>query len=267
MDDVSTSSSPGEPAPRRRRGRRPAAEVRAEVLSAAADLLFDDGTAAVTFERVSVASGASKTTLYKWWPSPGALAVEAYFDRVEEALEFPDTGDLEADLRGQLLAFTHLMTHDRAGQVVRELIGAAQGDPALRTAFAASYGRPRRDAAVQVLARARDRGQLREDAPLDVLVDQLWGACYHRLLVLDEDLPPELVDRLIRNALHGAAPAGGPARGAGGLAAAGRARPRASAPRAARVRPSSSSGPGRRRPDRSPAAASARGSGRRACRR
>ncbi len=206
MDDVSTSGE-NEPVPRRRRGRRPAGEVRAEVLAAAADLLFDDGMAAVTFERVSAASGASKTTLYKWWPSPGALAAEAYFDRVEEALEFPDTGDVETDLRSQLLAFTDLMTHDRAGQVVRELIGAAQGDPALREAFAASYGRPRRDAAIRVLARARDRGQLRPDAPLDVVVDQLWGACYHRLLVLDEPLSSELVDRLVDNALHGAAPA------------------------------------------------------------
>ncbi|MGC5168051.1 TetR/AcrR family transcriptional regulator C-terminal ligand-binding domain-containing protein [Luteimicrobium sp. DT211] len=206
MDDVSTS---GENAstPRRRRGRRPAGEVRAEVLAAAADLLFDDGMAAVTFERVSTTSGASKTTLYKWWPSPGALAAEAYFDRVEEALEFPDTGDVEADLRSQLMAFTHLMTDDRAGQVVRELIGAAQSDPVLRAAFATSYGRPRRDEAVRVLARARERGQLREDAPLDVLVDQLWGACYHRLLVLDEALDADLVDRLISNALHGAAPA------------------------------------------------------------
>ncbi|MFC8732917.1 TetR-like C-terminal domain-containing protein [Luteimicrobium sp. NPDC057192] len=207
-----STSVENEPAPRRRRGRRPAGEVRAEVLAAAAALLFDDGMAAVTFERVSAASGASKTTLYKWWPSPGALAAEAYFDRVEQALEFPDTGDVETDLRSQLLAFTDLMTHDRAGQVVRELIGAAQGDLALRTAFAASYGRPRRDAAIRVLARARDRGQLREDAPLDVVVDQLWGACYHRLLVLDEPLSPELVDRLVHNALHGAAPAGGAAR-------------------------------------------------------
>jgi AcrR family transcriptional regulator len=207
MDDVSTSEE-NEPAPRRRRGRRPAGEVRAEVLAAAADLLFHDGMAAVTFERVSAASGASKTTLYKWWPSPGALAAEAYFDRVEEALEFPDTGDVETDLRAQLLAFTDLMTHDRAGQVVRELIGAAQGDLTLRAALAASYGRPRRDEAIRVLARARDRGQLRADAPLDVVVDQLWGACYHRLLVLDEPLSPELVDRLVDNALHGAAPAG-----------------------------------------------------------
>jgi hypothetical protein len=31
---------------------------------------------------------------------------------------------------------------------------------------------------------AQERGQRREDADLDVIVDQLWGAGYHRLLVL-----------------------------------------------------------------------------------
>ena len=62
---------------RRGRGRRPAAQVRAEVLAAAGELLLDVGMGAFTFERVATLSGASKVTLYKWWPSKGALALEA----------------------------------------------------------------------------------------------------------------------------------------------------------------------------------------------
>lgn len=59
---------------RRGRGRRPAAEVRAGALEAAGRILLRDGMPAVTFERVATEAGCSKTTLYKWWPSPGALA-------------------------------------------------------------------------------------------------------------------------------------------------------------------------------------------------
>src|SRR4051794_13224180 len=51
---------------RRGRGRRPAAQVRAGVLAAAAELLFEGGLPAVTFEKVAARAGASKTTLYKW---------------------------------------------------------------------------------------------------------------------------------------------------------------------------------------------------------
>ncbi|MGO2541582.1 TetR/AcrR family transcriptional regulator [Specibacter sp. AOP5-B1-6] len=189
------------------RGRRPAAEVRKRVLAAAAELLFDQGLAAVTFDRVAARAGASKTTLYKWWPSAGALAAEAYFNRVEHTLEFPDTGDIAADLRTQLRAFVHLMTREGAGSVIAELVGAAQTDPALRQAFSVSYSRPRRDLAIAYLQRARERGQLREGFSLQIIVDQLWGACYHRLLIPDEPLTIEFAEELVSNALLGASPA------------------------------------------------------------
>ncbi len=193
------------PSVRRGRGRRPAAQVRAGVLAAAAGLLFGEGIAAVTFERVAAAAGSSKMTLYKWWPSPGALAAEAFFAHSEEMLEFPDTGDIEADLTAQLGAFVLLLARDGAGVAIAGLIGAAQTDPDLATAWSDNYTRPRRALAVQALERARTRGQIREDVKLDVLVDQLWGACYHRLLVPDAPLDQDIAEALVRNVLHGAA--------------------------------------------------------------
>ncbi|MBA3906228.1 MAG: TetR family transcriptional regulator, partial [Pseudonocardiales bacterium] len=68
-----------ETAARRGRGRRPAAEVREAVLAAAAAMLLDGGMRDITFEKVAARAGASKMTLYKWWPTPGALAFDAYF--------------------------------------------------------------------------------------------------------------------------------------------------------------------------------------------
>jgi len=182
--------------------------VRAEVLETVARMLFHGGLTAVTFDKVAAASGASKTTLYKWWPSPGSLAAEAYFAGVWNELGFDDTGDIEADLASQLRAFVHLMTREPAGRVARELIGAAQTDPDLRAAFVREYSLPRRDEAITRLRRAQDRGQLAADAPLTALVDQLWGACYHRILLLNEEPDDRLVDDLVRTVFHGAGPRG-----------------------------------------------------------
>ena len=207
MNGMSIKISGTNPAAERRgRGRRPAAEVRGRVVEAAAALLFEQGLAAVTFDKVAALAGASKTTLYKWWPSAGALAAEAYFNKVEHTLEFPDTGDIAADLRTQLRAFVQLLTGEGAGAVIAELIGAAQTDPALWAAFSASYSRPRRALAIAALEQARERGQLRHGFNLQIIVDQLWGACYHRLLIPDEPLTLEFADELVYNALHGAGP-------------------------------------------------------------
>jgi AcrR family transcriptional regulator len=188
---------------RRGRGRRPAAEVRREVLAAAGALLFDSGLGAVTFDKVAASGAASKMTLYKWWPSPGSLALEAYFAAVEETLAFPDTNDVERDLAAQLHAFVRLLTEERAGQVMAELIGAAQSDPALATALTSHYTLPRRRLAVERLSRAQDRGQIHRDVDPEVVVDQLWGACYHRLLLPAEPLGPDFVDALVRNLFRG----------------------------------------------------------------
>lgn len=188
-----------------RRGRRPAAEVRAEVLEATAVLLTQGGMRAVTFDRVAAKSGASKTTVYKWWPSPGALAAEAYFALSEPDLAFHDTGDLFTDIRAQLRSFVRLLTEQGRGRVIAELIGAAQGDPDLSAAVSQRYTMPRRQLAIDYFRHALNRGQLRPGVDPSLLVDQLWGACYNRLLIPDAPLDVDFADDLVVNTLLGAA--------------------------------------------------------------
>jgi AcrR family transcriptional regulator len=189
--------------PRRGRGRRPSAEVRQDVLLAAGRLLLAEGMAGFTIERVAELAGASKMTIYKWWPSKGALALDGYFAAMEPALAFPDTGDVQADLSTQLHTFVGLLRDTPAGRVVAELIGAAQTDPELARAYRERYSGPRRALAVTALRRAQDRGQIRSDVDPEVIVDQLWGACYHRLLLPDQPLSDDFVDALLANLFRG----------------------------------------------------------------
>jgi len=197
--------------PRRGRGRRPAETVRREILDAAGRLLLTEGLAAFTIERVAELAGASKMTIYKWWPSKGALALDGYFATVQSTLAFPDTGDIEADLTTQLTAFVHLLRDTGAGRVIAEFIGHAQTDPALAAAYRKHYSGPRRALAVLALTRAQQRGQLRPDVDPEVVVDQLWGAGYHRLLLPDQPLTDDFARALVHNLMAGLRPAGGPA--------------------------------------------------------
>ena len=187
------------------RGRRPTEEVRQEVLEAAGELLFEVGMSRFTIDGVAARSGASKMTIYKLWPSKGALALDGYFTRVEPTLRLPDTGDIEADLSAQLLAFVRLLRDSPAGGVIAELIGQAQLDPALKEAFLQRYSGPRRALAVEALDRARARGQVRADLDAESVIDQLWGACYHRWLLPDQPLTDEFATELVRNLFRGIA--------------------------------------------------------------
>lgn len=189
--------------PRRGRGRRPAQDVRRDVLAAVADLLFTEGMAGFTIDKVAARSGVSKVTIYKWWPSKGALALDGYFAKVEPRLTFPDTGDIEADLRSQLHAFLRVIRDTPAGHVIAELIGGAQTDPELKAAFMQRYSGPRRSFAVAAMRRAQERGQLAAHVDPETVIDQLWGACYNRLLVPDQPLSEQFVDALLDNLFRG----------------------------------------------------------------
>jgi AcrR family transcriptional regulator len=189
--------------PRRGRGRRPVTEVRGEILEAAAELLFAEGMGGFTIEKVANLSGASKMTIYKWWPSKGALALDGYFHQVAPELAFADTGDIEADLRTQLHGFARVIRDTPAGRVIAELIGQAQSDPELKAAYLQRYSSPRRAIAVAAIEKAKERGQLRASLDPETVVDQLWGACYHRLLLPDQPLTHEFVDALVDNLFRG----------------------------------------------------------------
>lgn len=190
---------------RPRRGRRPAAEVRRTVLDAAVRLLYEESLRAVTFERVAAAAGASKVTLYKWWPSPAVLAFEAYHADVRPDLSFPDTGDFIRDLRTQLHGFVRTLMERpvrggrNRGQVVAEMVGAAQGDETLARAFHEYYTRPRRQLTMDMFEIAASRGQIPAHMNLMSLADQLWGACYHKVMLFGEPLDNGYVDTLINN--------------------------------------------------------------------
>ncbi len=195
---------PIEPAaPRRGRGRRPADQVRTEILTAAGNLLLAEGMAGFTIEKVAAHAGASRMTIYKWWPSKGALALDGYFTVVGPTLTFPDTGDIVADLTSQLTAFVRLMRDTPAGAVVAQLIAQAQTDPDLAAAYRQRYSGPRRALAVDALTTAITRGQLRADIDPETIVDQLWGACYHRLLLPDQPLTEDFARALIDNLVRG----------------------------------------------------------------
>ena len=190
-------------APRVGRGRRPSEQVRKEILDAAGRLLLAEGMAGFSIERVAAVAGASKVTIYKWWPSKGTLALEGYSSAVDDRLSVPDTGDIEADLTTQLLTYVQLLRDTPAGRVIAELIGEAQTDPVLAAAIRRSYSGPRRAVGLAALRTAQERGQIPADADPEVLVDQLWGSCVYRLVMGDQPLTDAFARSLVRNLLRG----------------------------------------------------------------
>ena len=199
---MASTPGPNESATSGRAGRPRSERARLAVLEAAADLLVEGGLSAATIEAIASRAGVSKVTIYKWWPSRGSVAIDAYFHRYRATADFGDSGDLAADLTGQIRLLLDAF-RGRAGEIMAELIGQAQTDPALAETVRSHWLEPRRTATAAVLGRAIARGDVRRDIDVPVVMDQLYAPVYYRLMLRHEPLDDDLAAVLVQTMLDG----------------------------------------------------------------
>ncbi len=175
------------------------AGARQRVLQAALQVLDDDGLPGFTMEAVARRAGASKATLYRRWPTVGALMIDA-MDATFQPFPVPDTGRVDADVAQLLTAFVTLLEHTPFPRLLAAFIDAAERDPAL-AALHADLTRRRREPLLVVLARARERGQLPPDLDPEVVTDLLTGPFFYRRFIAHRPIPPDLINNVITRVL------------------------------------------------------------------
>lgn len=190
-------------------GRRPARRSRRAqqaILTSAIELFEQLGYARLTVDAIAVQAGASKATIYRWWPNKGAILMEAFLSAIEPEVAFPDTGSIREDLVRQLALLVRVLGQMQHGKMLISLLGEAQHDDALATALRDGWLEPRRVAGRVVLARAIARGQLRPNIDLEVTLDGLYGPLYLRLLFGHGPLDRPTLETLVDQQLRGICP-------------------------------------------------------------
>ncbi|HEY1412627.1 MAG TPA: TetR/AcrR family transcriptional regulator, partial [Rhodopila sp.] len=167
---------------------------RKAVLLAAYDLLAEGGLSRFTIEAVAARSGVARTTIYRWWPSKGALAMEGFLEATAAELAIPPSGSVVADMQASLRSFARLL-RGRAGRIMRCIIAEGQSDPETIDAYVTGFVTPRRAEIRSVLERGIARGELRADLDVEMVLYTLFGPLQVRAL-LNEGLDDAWVDRL-----------------------------------------------------------------------
>jgi AcrR family transcriptional regulator len=179
------------------------ARVRGAVMAAAAAVLRRDGYAGLTMERVAAESGVAKSTLYRSWRTKAALCMDLYLDVAARELRDPDTGDVTRDLKTIAETVITLQKRTVAGPAFIGLIAEAQISPATRPAYLAEFAEQRRQLTRSVLRRAIDRGEIRRDTDIELVIDVIGGATMFRLLQGHAPLNRKFSDALVELALSG----------------------------------------------------------------
>jgi AcrR family transcriptional regulator len=188
------------PPPRPHTGRRRNDAAKEAILDAVFRLLSRPG-AEVTIEAIATEAGVGRQTIYRWWPSKGAVVADALARHARVIVPERDTGSFTGDLEAFLGdSFAGLEDEGLAGRL-RQIVAAAQHDEHVARVLA-DFTAVRRAALRALLERGRDAGELAPDADLDMLVDMAYGVLYYRLLIrhepLDEKAARSLASELTR---------------------------------------------------------------------
>lgn len=199
----------------RAKGRAPdrrSDRARVAVLHAADDLLVERGYAGVTIEGIAARAGVAKQTIYRWWPSKFEILMETFLEDAAGALEIPDTGTVDGDLREHLRRLADFLTAEPAGRVMLALIGQAQHDPDVARAFQRRFLDERRVLDQSILERGAARGDLRSDTDLGLVIDMTYGPVYHRVLLTGLPVDDQFIDGLVSYVMAAVAAPGRPPR-------------------------------------------------------
>jgi AcrR family transcriptional regulator len=189
----------GSAAPPQRRGR----EVRDAVLTAAGQLMLEGGLAAATMEAIAVRAQVSKRTLYKYWPSRGAVALEGFMRAAASSWSIPENAEPDEALEVLVVSAARLFTDSPAGPLMRSLIADAQAQEEIAVAIREQWLRPRRAVAADLIRAAVATGRFRADIDVEVTLDLLFAPVYYRLLLGHETLSTEFAAEAVRQVLSG----------------------------------------------------------------
>ncbi len=189
------SANPPDPARRNEQSRQ-------AILDASIALISELGYDNVSIEAIARRAGCGKQTIYRWWPSKGAVVLEAATRSLNPVVVFPDTGDIVADLRTQLLGILELVTTTGFGAAYRGVIAAGQSDPDLLDAVYEQVIEPNIKGFSARAALAQERGEIRTDADVSTLRDVLYGVIEYRMFHA-MPLEPEHINALLKLTFEG----------------------------------------------------------------
>ncbi|GAA2347153.1 TetR/AcrR family transcriptional regulator [Saccharopolyspora halophila] len=182
------------------RGRPRDASRDAALRQAALEVLAQVGYRALTMDAVANHARAGKATIYRRWDSKLDLVIDTCNELVQRRIPEPDLGSVSEDLGEFLRSFATLLTGP-VGKAAQALVGELPHEPELATKFRESFLLPQRDTMRKIIERGVQRGEINPGAPIDTVVELAGAGLIYRLMLADEPLDTNFVDRLVGEAL------------------------------------------------------------------
>jgi AcrR family transcriptional regulator len=172
------------------------------ILQATLELIAERGVHAFRTDDVAARAGVGKGAIYRRHPSKDDLVMAAVAALVDEEIVVPDTGSTRADLLALMREAVALYRGSLPGRLMPNLVSAMAERPELAQVVREGFLIRRRSALTEALRRGVERGDLRPDVDLELVLDVLGGPLFYRLLItggpIDEQLAEDVTELILR---------------------------------------------------------------------
>lgn len=175
-----------------------------DVLDAAREEIAKAGFSAMRIENVALRAEVAKTTIYRRWPKKEDLLFELLQSMTSGSGEIPECGSLRADLLAIARHLRSIMTSSD-GQAIARVLMAERSDPEVERAIA-HIREETMVVPMQLVERARKRGEVDPSLDADLLLTTLAGGIHHRVFVRSEELSDAYLEALVDLLLSGVRP-------------------------------------------------------------
>lgn len=165
----------------RKPGRPRSAQADQAILNAALELIAEDGIQGMSIEGVAARAGVGKTTIYRRWPNKDALALDALRTVKPPVVSF-DTGNLRADMTRFMAFLRDLLEDPLIQRVSLRVIGEMAGRPQWSRDYFAAAMSPNYAGLYGMIERARDRGELRSDIDITLVMELITGPLFYHFI-------------------------------------------------------------------------------------
>jgi AcrR family transcriptional regulator len=185
-----------------RPGRPRSAEVDQAILVAAIRMLADHGFDGLTMEGVASEAGVGKATVYRRWPSKTELVLDA-IRSMKPMVAHPDHGDVRSDLVELVAGAISWGDGGEYTEVVSALMSELRRNTELASVYREQFLAPRRVESLALIQRGIERGEIRPDVDIDLVLDMLVGTIVYRSMITGGELTEAVAERAVDQVLRG----------------------------------------------------------------
>jgi AcrR family transcriptional regulator len=183
-----------------RRGRPRSVEIETAILETAYRIMASEGLGCASIDAIARASGVSKMTIYKWWPTREELLIDAFLAQASAMLPLSEEEDPLTSITRHASAYVEALNGD-FGKVQLAVISECVGRTGSAGMFRDRYLGMRRELALKIIRSGQKDGSIAVAEAAGDLYDRIYGTLFYQYVFGFRNLTKAYARKLVSKVL------------------------------------------------------------------